>query len=311
VVLSLSLVAVGVRIALDMAAGEDVLRVLAWMSGGVLALAALGAWFQFVVPTVDTEFETLLVFLSALAAGGLFGAVVGYYNVRVRNLVEQASREQARREFLNEQQEAFSSLNGILRHQILNDTSAISGRAELLGDGKIDRDAALDSIGDHCEHMTETVDRIETVVDVLTWVSDTTETSVDLAIERAIETVEEDHPDAPIEVAGDTETTVLADALLSLGLAELLDNALRHGQPPVTVSVEQQTESVIIAVTDTGTSVGVSPRESLFDANTRGTDSEGDGLGLYLADLIVDRYDGEIRLADGSETRFEIEIEKA
>ncbi|WP_340100632.1 HAMP domain-containing sensor histidine kinase [Salinibaculum salinum] len=308
VVLCLLLIAVGVRIALDLTDSEDAIRILAWVSGGVLALATLGAWFQFVVPTTDTTFQTLLVFLSALAAGALFGAVVGYYDVRVRSLVERASREQGRREFLNEQQEALSALNGILRHQILNDASAISGRAELLDAEKIDRDTAVDSIVDHCEHMTDTVDRIETVVDVLTWVTDTGETSVDLAIDRAIATIEDDRPDAPIEVTGETDTSVLADALLYLALYETLDNALRHGEPPVTVSVEERTDSVVVTVADTGTTVGVSPRKSLFEPNTRGTDSEGDGLGLYLADLILDRYGGEIRLAGGSQTAFEIEL---
>lgn len=310
VVLCLLLILVGTRIALDMTDGEDAVRVLAWMSGGVLALAALGGWFQFVVPTTDTAFETLLVFLSALAAGALFGAVVGYYDVRVRSLVERASREQARSEFLDEQQEALSALNGILRHQILNDASAISGRAELLGADKIDRDTAVDSIGEHCDHMTATVDRIETVVDVLTWVTDTSETSVDVAIERAIATVEDDRPDAPIDVTGDTGTTVLADELLYLALYEVLDNALTHGQPPVTVRVDGRPNSVAIAVSDTGAEVGVSPRESLFEPNTRGTESDGDGLGLYLADLILDRYDGQIRLAGGSETTFEIEVSR-
>jgi signal transduction histidine kinase len=311
VVCCLLLVVVGTRIALDMTDGGDAVRVLAWMSGGVLALAALGGWFQFVVPTTDTAFETLLVFLSALAAGALFGAVVGYYNVRIRELVERASREEARNEFLDEQQEALSALNGILRHQILNDASAISGRAQLLESGKIDRETAVDSIVDHCEHMTATVDRIETVVDVLTWVTDTGETGVDVAIERAIATVEDERADAPIDVTGDTETTVLADELLYLAVYEVLDNALTHGQPPVTVSVDERPDSVVIAVADIGTSVGVSPRGSLFEPNTRGTDSDGDGLGLYLAALIVDRYDGEIRLADRTETTFEIEVSMA
>lgn len=116
VVLCAPLIAVGTRIAPDTADGDDAVC--------VLALAALGGWSQFVVPTTDTSFETLLVFLSALAAGALFGAVVGYYDVRVRGLVERASREQARSEFLDEQQEALSALNSILRHQVLNDASA-------------------------------------------------------------------------------------------------------------------------------------------------------------------------------------------
>lgn len=302
---------VGVRVALDMTDGTDAVRVLAWMSGGVLALAAFGAWFQVVAPTAGTAFETLLVFLSALAGGGLFGAVVGYYDVRVRGLVERASREQARREFLDEQQEALSALNGILRHQILNDAGAISGRAELLEDGKIDRDAAAGSIVDHCDHMTATVDRIGTVVDVLTWVTDTSASRVGDAIGRAMATLADDHPDPDVAVTGDTGAVVLADELLYLAVYEILDNALEHGDPPVRVAVADRGDSVVVAITDHGAGVTVAQRESLFEPNTRGADSDGDGLGLFLADLIVGRYDGRIRLTDRSETTFEIEVPAA
>jgi signal transduction histidine kinase len=40
----------------------------------------------------------------------------------------------------------------------------------------------------------------------------------------------------------------------------------------------------------------VSPRDALFEPNTRGSASDGDGLGLFLATLILDRYDGDIQL---------------
>lgn len=233
---------------------------------------------------------------------------MGYYDVRVRRLVERASREEARSDFLDEQQEALSALNGILRHQILNDTSAISGRAELLDAGKIDRSEATRSIVDHCDHMTATVERIETVVDVLTWVTDTSEASVDEAIDRALSTAAEEHASVPVDVAGDTDATILADELLYLAVYEVVDNALRHGESPVTVTVDERDDSVVLSITDAGDTVAVSPRESLFEPNTRGTESDGDGLGLYLADLILERYDGKIRLASQNTTTFEIEV---
>ncbi len=311
VVLCGLLVAVGIRISLDMDGSADAVRVLAWMSAGVLALAALGGWFQFVVPTTDTAYETLLVFLSALAAGALFGAVVGYYNVRERRLVERASREQARSEFLDEQQEALSVLNGILRHQILNDASAISGRAQLLDAGKIDAADATDSIVAHCDHMTATVERIETVVDVLTWVTDTSEAPIDESLDRALAELDDVHSETAVTVEGDTDAVVLADELLYLAIFEVLDNAVRHGEGEVSVAVRADADSATIAVEDRGDDVAVSPPETLFEPNTRGPDSEGDGLGLFLADLIVDRYDGTVRLARESSTAFEIEVPTA
>ena len=307
VVLCGLLVVAGGRIAVDIDDPADAVRVLAWMSAGVLALGVLGAWARVVVPTVGTAFQTALLFLSVLAAGALFGAVVGDYDVRSRRLVERASREAARREFIDDQRAALSTLNDILRHQILNDLNAISGRAELLDDGKIDRDVAVDSIVAHCEHMDETVDRLETVLDALTWVTASEPRPVGTAIDRAVGTLHERHPDVAVTVEGDTDAAVTADELLSLAIAEVLDNAVVHGTPPVTVSVDARGDSVVVAVADTGGNVPLRS-DTLFEPNTRGPDSDGDGLGLFLADLILDRYGGAVRLAGDAGTTFEIVV---
>jgi signal transduction histidine kinase len=302
VVLCLLLIALGARIAVEIKAGDNHARILGWTSFGIVATAALGGWTAAIVrQTVDSQFGVALVFLSVLAAGALFGTVVGYYEVRVRRLVERASRESARREFLDEQQETLSSLNRIFRHQILNDLSAISGRSELLAAEKIGPEKATDSITEHCEHMEETVDRLEAVIDVLTHVRTPTDVSVAEEIEDARERARERYPDLSIETEGATETTVAADELLSRALAELLTNAGEHGGGAATVSVREEGESVVIAVADDGPGIDVSPVDSVFDPNTRGPASDGDGLGLFLAELIVDRYDGAIRIAEADD----------
>lgn len=312
VVVCLLLIALGSRIAVKIRNWEEMIRVLAWMSFGVLAMAALGIWYHTVnTATVDTPFETALLFLSVLSAGALFGSIVGYYEVRLRSLVERASREEARREFLNDQQETLSSLNRILRHQILNDLSAISGRSELLAAGKIEPEPATDSIIDHCEHMEETVERLEQVVEVLTHVSDTTDVSIEEAIEEASEAAHETYPELQVDTSGVEDTTVQADELLYLAVAELLENAAEHAGGAVAMSVTESAESVSIEVNDDGPGIAMTPLESLFDPNTRGQESEGDGLGLFLADLIVQRYDGEIRLLEADDgATFEIEMSK-
>jgi len=308
VVLCLLLIALGSRIAVDIRSWTQMIRVLAWMSFGVLAMATLGAWYHAVVQTADSEFELALLFLSALAAGALFGSIVGYYEVRVRALVERASREEARSEFLDEQQETLSSLNRIFRHQILNDLSAISGRSELLAADKIDTDRAADSIIEHSEHMEATVERLETIIDVLTHVSDTSDVSVADAVERACETARESNPHLTIDTGDVSEATVRADELLSLAIAEVLKNSADHADSAPTISVTETVDSAIIEISDDGPGIEMRT-ESLFEPNSRGPESDGDGLGLFLAELIVQRYNGTVRLVEGDDgTTFEIEV---
>jgi len=308
VVLCLLLIGVGARVAVEVRDSAQLFSILGWMSLGVLVLATLGSWYHAVLDTVETPYGTALLFLSVLAAGALFGAVVGYYDVRVRALVERAGREEARREFVDEQRETLSSLNGILRHQLLNDLSAISGRAELIGSDKIDADDAAASIVDHCQHVDETVARIETVVDALKHVSNTTDVPVARAVRRATETVRADHPEFVVDSDDVPDLTVPADELLPIAIAELFENTAIHtDEMAATVSARSPIGSVVIEISDAGPGIEI-PADRLFEPNTRGTESGGDGLGLFLAKLIIERYDGTIRSVDGDGATFEIEI---
>jgi len=312
IVVCLLLIALGARVAVEIRSGTELVFVLGWMGLGVLVLGAVGGWYAWALTTVDSRFDRALLSLSILAAGALFGVVVGYYDVRVRALVERAGREQARREFLDEQQETLSTLNGILRHQILNDLGAISGRAELLGAERIEPEDAVDSIVSHCDHIDETVGRIETVVDALKAVSDTSEVAVAGAVERAIADVHETHPELTVDTTDLGDCTARADHLLHIAIAELLANAAVHTDAGTArVSAREAGDSVVLAVTDDGPGVGLDP-DRAFDPNTRGPGSDGDGLGLFIARLVVERYDGQIRLgAAGPGATVEIEIPAA
>lgn len=304
VVFCLGLIALGAHIAVAHDGLREHALVVGWTSVGVLALAAFGAWFQVAARLQHSPFESALFFLTAVAAGALFGAVVGFYDVRARSYVERASREEARREFLREQQEALSTLNGILRHQILNDLSAISGSAELLKAGRRDVDEGADTIVAHSEHMTDIVERLETISDVLARTTDPSETDVDRAIRQAITDVRSAHPEATVEYDETDLPPVAADHLLYQALYEVLENAAVHGGDAPTVQVTAGTDGdVVVTVADDGPGVSVTPHEKLFEPSERGSESSGDGLGLFLANTILDRYDGtvEVVAADGSE----------
>jgi signal transduction histidine kinase len=301
----LVLIAVGARIALTIREFNEMGRVLGWMSVGILVVAAMGGWAMVVVPTIDSTFESAFMFLSVLAAGTLFGSVVGYYDVRVRKAITRASREQARREFLDEQQETLSSLNGILRHQILNDLSAIAGRAELLQAGKVGTADGTATILDNCEHMEQIVDRVETLVDIQTHAADPApfELATALANGRDVAMAA-----GELSVSGidSVETTVRADELLHLAFAELFENSALHGDGDVSVTVTETADTVQVDVHDGGSGLDI---DRPFEPNTRGHPSNGGGLGLYFASLIVDRYDGDIEIARTSDpTTIRVEL---
>jgi signal transduction histidine kinase len=100
--------------------------------------------------------------------------------------------------------------------------------------------------------------------------------------------------------------TVRADrARLHQVLANLLDNAVRHGPPGGTVSVlaRRVGEQMEIDVRDEGPGIAAADRERVFDRFTRGERAAGGGtgLGLAIARWAVDLHGGRIAVLDPPE----------
>ncbi|MFE7353667.1 ATP-binding protein [Streptomyces sp. NPDC057543] len=96
-------------------------------------------------------------------------------------------------------------------------------------------------------------------------------------------------------------------------IGNLLDNAERHAEHAVTVSVRGERGSVVVAVTDDGVGVPPEERERIFerfvrldDARTR--DEGGAGLGLAIARDVAVRHGGRLTVDGVREggARFEL-----
>ena len=114
-----------------------------------------------------------------------------------------------------------------------------------------------------------------------------------------------------VEVSADLETTVDPGAFDRI-LSNLVTNALRYGQAPVTVFAEQVDGRLQVAVEDRGE--GVSPEfvPSLFERFSRSDAARprgpGTGLGLAIAQSYAEAHQGklEYRQAEPHGARFEV-----
>ena len=104
-------------------------------------------------------------------------------------------------------------------------------------------------------------------------------------------------------------------AMVSTIIRNLISNAVKFTKSGGAIDIrsEQDSNSVIISVSDTG--IGIPPQtiSKLFriDANvtTKGTDNEsGTGLGLMLCKEFVDKHDGKIEVESvpGKGTSFKV-----
>ena len=107
-----------------------------------------------------------------------------------------------------------------------------------------------------------------------------------------------------VEVSG-TPATVTGDArLIGRLVRNLMQNALRHGRPPVTATVAPADGSVELRVSDHGPGIpeGESDRvfEPFYRPSGRGEAAGGWGLGLALVRQIAERHGGKVRYESSS-----------
>ena len=123
--------------------------------------------------------------------------------------------------------------------------------------------------------------------------------------------------DVPLEVAPDAEDVLVrADKRrLERVLANLMDNAQRHGGGLTAVGVARSGDRATVTVDDAGPGVPAAERERVFERFARGsrsgrTSSEGSGLGLSLVVRHLALMDGRVTVTDspGGGARFVVDL---
>ncbi|MFA7562376.1 MAG: HAMP domain-containing sensor histidine kinase [Methanoculleus sp.] len=147
--------------------------------------------------------------------------------------------------------------------------------------------------------------------------SDAALVSVDL--DRVIRAEAAVHPEARVRYEG-SPVGVLADDLLSEVFSNLIGNAAKFGGPDVeiTIRVEVRGEDVLVSVEDTGPGIPDAVKSESFHRFRKGSESlAGEGLGLYICRMLIERYGGRIRADDrvpghpGSGTAIRFTLKRA
>lgn len=115
-----------------------------------------------------------------------------------------------------------------------------------------------------------------------------------------------------VEVDVRDDVMVLADEVrLAQALDNLVDNAVRHGSPPVRLTLRTTDDDVLVEVADGGGGVPDALVPRLFDRFAAGGTTGGTGLGLYLVREIVVRHGGEVTYTppeQGRPTAFTVRL---
>lgn len=261
-----------------------------WCLGGVVVFTgAVGLTIAVRLMEERVVSEPTFTLLVAASFGGLAGALAGYY--RARAVADATRAERA--------SDALAFVNGLVRHDLRNDMQVIHAYAEEIEDADTRADTA---VTDHAtvvrEKTDEAFERIDTAgslaktvageadyepVDLVA-IADETAASVESTTTAAVTT---DLPE---------RAPVVANAGLRSVVDNLVENAVEHddsGDPRVGLTVERDGETVRLTVGDDGPGI---PLEDHPSAHRHGDDT--DGGGLRIAATLVERYGGDLRIAD-------------
>ena len=118
-------------------------------------------------------------------------------------------------------------------------------------------------------------------------------------------------PEVHVECRSDDAVVRVDPVRLGQALDNLLDNAVRHGAPPLTLTASVDRDSIRIRVTDSGAGVDPQLVPRLFQRSAVAGLYGSTGLGLHLVRQVARSHGGEVRYqppAEGSPTTFEISL---
>jgi signal transduction histidine kinase len=190
-------------------------------------------------------------------------------------------------------------------HELRNPLAGISSAVEVLQEGAKDDPEALDHFLGRLAEDTERMNRLTSALLTLARVESLGSGEIEIVdVPAAIrDVVEAVHPPTGLELVVEAEPDLAAKGdptLLRQVTIGLLTNALKHTRPPGTVTVRARRSGqseVMIEVIDTGSGIPQAEIERVFERFYRRTESrkqEGFGLGLAIAQRMVDVMGGEI-----------------
>lgn len=223
--------------------------------------------------------------------------------------------------------EARDSFISMAAHELRTPLTTINGYSQLLHTklSKSNTPEArwIEELSWECRRLTLLVNELLEVERIKTgqlrylW----KECSLGDILKRALQDFNFTHPQYKVVVEDKVEKNkdkVIGDydKLLQV-IINLLDNAAKFSAPDkkITVSLKSKSACVILSVKDQGKGITKKDLPGVFDRFYRGTNqnTEGMGIGLFLAKSIINQHNGTINIKskEGKGTTIEIKLPRA
>jgi PAS domain S-box-containing protein len=239
---------------------------------------------------------------------------IGFAKV-TRDRTDQRVHEGELQDLMSQRTEVLA----LTAHELRNPAAVIDGSAGLLQRSwsemsEPDRSEVLDGIRGSARRLHRLAGDLATASRLHAEAFDLERVEVDLAVAlaAAVGRASGLHPGVAIRSDVPVRLMVNVDAVrLDQSLDNLIDNAVRHGTPPVLVSATLEGDVVRICVADAGGGIPDELTPRLFGMFASAGQHRATGLGLYLVREIARRHGGEAEYEPpegGSGARFVVTL---
>ena len=295
-IISTGLVAAGYSLYHSNFSDRNAIRIAVW---NVLGLVVLGVvmfgLFAYQRNAGAAPVDQTFTIANLLAIGAAAHVIIGVYDAR-----------RVRAEELAAERRKLAVLNRVLRHNLRNEATVMQGHAELIAAKAADESiaASAETLRRHVDTVGELADEADTVMSVYERRGQQLEQrAVREDATSAVRAVAEAHPEAELSVDVDGGLTVRSDPALPDALRELVENGVVHGpdEPTVSVRAERENGWVAIEIRDDGPGIPEEEYQVVTGDSEITQLTHGSGLGLWVAQAVVDAADGRLDFGDPDE----------
>ncbi|WP_233204297.1 ATP-binding protein [Halegenticoccus soli] len=288
-------------------------RILGWFTAGTIGMLLVTAWVISHQLIRGLPFpHAMFVAMNTVTVGGIGGFLIGVYDVRSRRRAERLARE---RRNVARERERIAFLNHLLRHNVLNEMNVALGRIDSVRPHvQPDGQKHLETIRICGEDIVTLVQKVKTFTRIVSDGCDTALRTVDLSrtLERELEKLRLSFGEVTVVADVPPDVHVIADDLLSEVFENILLNAVQHNdaaKPVVRISVDDAADRVRVTIADNGPGFPEQLKERVFVVEGANTYAASHGVGLKIANALIERYRGVIRVEDNKPTGTRVHIE--
>lgn len=225
--------------------------------------------------------------------------------------------QRIRAEELARQREQLAVLNRLVRHNLRHLSQRLLGIGSRLpvGEGDAGREDGdeVNEIATELSKMNDMLQRSQSVIN-RKWTNGAVE-DLSAMIPAIAADAREDFPTATVDVDIEGQHRVRGGDDLRNAIAELVENAIVHGDRDPTVRVTASTSdgTVTVEIADDGPGMPDAEREVIMREAEIDQLTHSQGLGLWYVRWVMDTYDGDIDIGsnDRGGTTVTLELPKA